>query len=317
MLQRFDERAPVYDRENRFFSEDFEELRRVRLPVGAAARRDGRLRARPGRGQPAAAPPRLPRPGHRGGREHAPLLGRDGRRPAPDGRPDRRLDPRAGRRRRRARRRSRRGRQRPAGAAVQLAGRARRRRLGVHRPQDLRQPVAGVDVPRRPRHGHQRPRAARRSCTPSCTATRRATGSRRRGTRSACGPPRPTTRSSTARSSPTARSSLVCPAGFAGAGPFHVALFAWALLGFAGVYAGIAQRAYDETVEPGPPAHLGRADPLDGLPPRRAAPDRRDAHRPGGPARLTSTARATTGRPGVDHGDGVAARRSSPASTPS
>ena len=27
MLQRFDERAPVYDRENRFFDEDFEELR--------------------------------------------------------------------------------------------------------------------------------------------------------------------------------------------------------------------------------------------------------------------------------------------------
>ena len=41
---------------------------------------------------------------------------------------------------------------------------------------------------------------------------------------------------------------LVCPAGFAGAGPFHVALFAWALLGFAAVYAGIAQRAFDEAV---------------------------------------------------------------------
>src|SRR5688572_4137527 len=27
MLDRFDERAPVYDRENRFFTEDFEELR--------------------------------------------------------------------------------------------------------------------------------------------------------------------------------------------------------------------------------------------------------------------------------------------------
>lgn len=27
MLQRFDERAPVYDRENRFFQEDFDELR--------------------------------------------------------------------------------------------------------------------------------------------------------------------------------------------------------------------------------------------------------------------------------------------------
>jgi alkylation response protein AidB-like acyl-CoA dehydrogenase len=41
---------------------------------------------------------------------------------------------------------------------------------------------------------------------------------------------------------------LVCPAGFAGAGMFHVALFAWALLGFAGVYASLAQRAFDDTV---------------------------------------------------------------------
>lgn len=41
---------------------------------------------------------------------------------------------------------------------------------------------------------------------------------------------------------------LVCPAGFAGAGFFHVALFAWALLGFSAVYAAIARRAYDETV---------------------------------------------------------------------
>ena len=47
---------------------------------------------------------------------------------------------------------------------------------------------------------------------------------------------------------PDERVSLVCPPGFAGAGPFHVALFAWALLGFGGVYAGIAQRAFDETV---------------------------------------------------------------------
>jgi alkylation response protein AidB-like acyl-CoA dehydrogenase len=41
---------------------------------------------------------------------------------------------------------------------------------------------------------------------------------------------------------------LVCPAGFAGAGMFHVALFAWALIGFAGVYASIARRAYDDTI---------------------------------------------------------------------
>jgi alkylation response protein AidB-like acyl-CoA dehydrogenase len=41
---------------------------------------------------------------------------------------------------------------------------------------------------------------------------------------------------------------LVCPAGFAGAGLYHVALFAWALLGFAGVYSAIARRAYDDTI---------------------------------------------------------------------
>ena len=47
---------------------------------------------------------------------------------------------------------------------------------------------------------------------------------------------------------PELQTVLVCPPGFAGAGPYHVALFAWALLGFGGVYAGLAQRAYDETV---------------------------------------------------------------------
>jgi alkylation response protein AidB-like acyl-CoA dehydrogenase len=41
---------------------------------------------------------------------------------------------------------------------------------------------------------------------------------------------------------------MVCPAGFAGAGPFQVALFAWALLGFAGVYLAVARRAYDEVL---------------------------------------------------------------------
>jgi alkylation response protein AidB-like acyl-CoA dehydrogenase len=41
---------------------------------------------------------------------------------------------------------------------------------------------------------------------------------------------------------------MVSPAGFGGAGPYHVALFAWALLGFAGVYLGLAKRAFDETL---------------------------------------------------------------------
>ena len=41
---------------------------------------------------------------------------------------------------------------------------------------------------------------------------------------------------------------VVCPTGFAGAGPFHVAVFAWALTGFAAVYHGAARRAFDITV---------------------------------------------------------------------
>jgi alkylation response protein AidB-like acyl-CoA dehydrogenase len=42
---------------------------------------------------------------------------------------------------------------------------------------------------------------------------------------------------------------LVCPAGFAGAGPFQLSIFAWALLGFASVYLGAAKRAFDISVE--------------------------------------------------------------------
>jgi alkylation response protein AidB-like acyl-CoA dehydrogenase len=42
--------------------------------------------------------------------------------------------------------------------------------------------------------------------------------------------------------------ALVCPAGFAGAGPFQVSIFAWALMGFASVYLGAARRAFDLTV---------------------------------------------------------------------
>ena len=40
-----------------------------------------------------------------------------------------------------------------------------------------------------------------------------------------------------------------CPAGPAGAELFHLAVMAWALLGFANVYTGIARRAYDISVE--------------------------------------------------------------------
>ena len=42
---------------------------------------------------------------------------------------------------------------------------------------------------------------------------------------------------------------VVCPAGLKGAGLFHLSIFAWGLLGIATVYASIARRAYDLTVE--------------------------------------------------------------------
>jgi alkylation response protein AidB-like acyl-CoA dehydrogenase len=42
---------------------------------------------------------------------------------------------------------------------------------------------------------------------------------------------------------------VVCKAGFAGADMFHVGVFAWGLTGFGAVYSGIAQRAYDLTIE--------------------------------------------------------------------
>jgi alkylation response protein AidB-like acyl-CoA dehydrogenase len=47
---------------------------------------------------------------------------------------------------------------------------------------------------------------------------------------------------------PDALCPLVCSAGFAGAGPFQLGIFAWALLGFAAVYRGAAQRAFDLAV---------------------------------------------------------------------
>ncbi len=43
--------------------------------------------------------------------------------------------------------------------------------------------------------------------------------------------------------------ALVCAPGFAGAGPFQVSIFAWALMGFASVYLGAAERALAITIE--------------------------------------------------------------------
>jgi alkylation response protein AidB-like acyl-CoA dehydrogenase len=48
---------------------------------------------------------------------------------------------------------------------------------------------------------------------------------------------------------PDERVSLVTPVGFRGATLFHLGIYAWGILGFAGIYAGIARRAFDMTVE--------------------------------------------------------------------
>jgi len=48
---------------------------------------------------------------------------------------------------------------------------------------------------------------------------------------------------------PDERVSLVTPAGFKGVTLFHLGIYAWGVFGFAGIYAGVARRAYDLTVE--------------------------------------------------------------------
>ena len=76
MLARFDERAPVYDRENRFFQEDFEELRDVGYLDRAAPASFGGAGLDLAARQPAAAPPRLRRAGDGASRSTCTSTGR-------------------------------------------------------------------------------------------------------------------------------------------------------------------------------------------------------------------------------------------------
>ena len=76
MLARFAKRAPQYDRDNVFFSDDFEELRQagyLRLAVPHGARRRGPVARRR---RAAAAASRLSRRANRARDQHAPLLDR-------------------------------------------------------------------------------------------------------------------------------------------------------------------------------------------------------------------------------------------------
>ena len=283
MLARFDDRAPSYDRENRFFDEDFDELRasgylnaRCRRPT--AGRASTCTRSTGCSGASPTTPRRRPSPSTCTctGSAWPPTCAAPATTPATGsstGRPTATCS---------AAGHGEAGNDLPL--FLSLVGRARRRRLGDHRPQDLRQPVAGLDVPRRARHGHQRsgqPADRPRLPPPRLAALphRGDVGhARHAGHPVARHHPRPRLR-------PRRGDGQVCPAGFAGADLFQVALFAWGLLGFAGVYTGIAQRAYDEVTASAAQPHVGGADPLDGVPPRGAAPRRRDAHPPRGDQR--------------------------------
>ena len=155
MLKRFAERAPGYDRDNRFFTEDFDEMKRAGYLTCAVPREFGgggltfaqvmQEQRRLAYHAPATA---LAINMHIYWTGVAADLWRAG---------DQSLEWLLDRRGqwRGLRRRSRRAGQRHPGAPVDVEGRARRRRLSLHRSQDLRQPLARVDLPRSPRHGHQ------------------------------------------------------------------------------------------------------------------------------------------------------------------
>ena len=319
MLARFDERAPQLRPREPLLRRGLRGAARQRATCTASLPdRVRRRRARPRRDQPAAAPPRLRRPGDRRRRQHAPLLVGLCADLHRAGDPSRRLDARAGRRRATS--------SPPATARPATTSRCCCRRPSAervdggweitgHKIFGSLSPVwtyLGVHA-----HGHQRSRRTRRSSTASSTATRPATASSEtwdtlgmRATDVA------TTRSSTARSCPTRRSILVCPAGFAGAGLFHVALFAWALLGFAARLLGDRPAGVRRHRRPDARAHVDRADPLDGPPPRGAAPRRRDAHPPRGDRRPPRPGVRRLGRPASTTA-WTGRPRSSPASTTS
>ena len=225
MLARFDERAPgLRPREPLLRRGLRGAARRPATCCAAVPDRARRRRARPRRVLQLQSPARLRRAGHRAGRQHALLLDRRRRRPAaaPGDDSCRFILEKAAEGEVFAALHGEAGNDMPA-AAVVRHGRAGRRRLGDQRAT--------------------RSSAASRRCGPTAASTpwtrptrqhpqivhgflprghRRARRSSTRGTRSACGRRRARTRCSTRRSCPTSSCPLVCPAGFAGAGPFHV-----------------------------------------------------------------------------------------------
>ena len=174
MLARFAKRAPQYDRDNAFF---VGRLRRASPGRVSSRRRSCRARrGRPvarGRRQRAAAA-RLLRRADGARDQHALVLDGQRRRSLARRRPIAALAARGRRGGRGLRRGARRERQRHPCAAVDDEGGARGRRLPVHGPQVVRQPVAGLDLSRAFTASTPPIRRIRRSSTRSCRATPKA-----------------------------------------------------------------------------------------------------------------------------------------------
>ena len=92
-------------------------------------------------------------------------------------------------------------------------------------------------------------RLHRRSCTRSCRARPKTTTSSKRGILLACGPRAPTTPFLRVLLFRTATLREWCRLDFAGADLFVLGIFAWAEPTFASVYLGLAERAFDIAVE--------------------------------------------------------------------
>ncbi len=110
--------------------------------------------------------------------------------------------------------------------------------------------LAGLDLPRAPRHGRERPEGARRSSTGSSRATRRAT---------AIEPTWDVLGMRATRSDDTILEGAFVPddadrpgrrrRARPGVDLFVLSIFAWALIGFANVYYALGRRALDLTLE--------------------------------------------------------------------
>ena len=211
LLKACRQRAAGYDRDNKFCQEDFDELKAAGYLKLTLPKEFGGLGydARPVRARD--APAGAVRAGDRALPQHAPLLGRHRRRQLARAATSRSSG--SSRTRRRAR-------CSPPGhaesgnetslAAVDDEGRESRRRLQVHRPQVVRQPDAGVDAARPPRHGHER--SDEPEDRPRLPAARHA-GRHDQGHLGrawACARRAATTPCSRARSSPTSTSRASC-----------------------------------------------------------------------------------------------------------